>query len=188
VTYSLWVTATNAVGTGGAGTAGQVTPTSGLAGTTVTASLNGFVASATISPSEAVGNVTFVDATTGITICTATVISGQANCTGNPSGITPGPSEFTAMYAGSSGAYGSVTSGSYVAPSPYTVTFDPNGGTGTMAPQTNDTPTVLTLNSYTNGSLTFIGWTTNADGSGTPFADGSQYAFTSDITLFAQWQ
>jgi len=33
----------------------------------------------------------------------------------------------------------------------------------------------------------FEGWNTQANGSGTPYADGQSYSFTSDLDLFAQW-
>ncbi|MFB2020518.1 InlB B-repeat-containing protein [Pseudoflavonifractor sp. P01025] len=73
----------------------------------------------------------------------------------------------------------------------YTVTFDANGGEGTMEPQTFiqgvDTP--LTPNTFTREGYQFIGWNTAADGSGVDYADGvSLIALTGNITLYAQWQ
>lgn len=73
------------------------------------------------------------------------------------------------------------------APSEFTVTFDANGGTGTMDAQTAGEPTALTLNTFTRMGYTFDGWNTAADGSGTPYADGAEYSFAADITLYAQW-
>ena len=70
----------------------------------------------------------------------------------------------------------------------FTVTFDANGGTGTMAPQTASLPTALTLNSFERLGFSFIGWNTVAGGGGTAFANGATYDFDADITLFAQWQ
>jgi uncharacterized repeat protein (TIGR02543 family) len=67
------------------------------------------------------------------------------------------------------------------------VTFDPNGGEGTMDPQTADTPTSLTLNDFTRTGFTFSGWNTAADGSGTAYGDGAEYDFDENITLYAQW-
>ncbi|OIQ75002.1 internalin-A precursor [mine drainage metagenome] len=69
----------------------------------------------------------------------------------------------------------------------YTVTFDANGGTGTMAPQVASTPTALTLNTYTRAGYTFTGWNMAANGSSTAYADGALYAFTANLTLYAQW-
>ena len=70
----------------------------------------------------------------------------------------------------------------------YTVTFNANGGTGTMAPQVSNVAANLTLNSFTRAGYTFNGWNTNADGtSGTNYADGASYPFTANVTLYAKW-
>ena len=53
-------------------------------------------------------------------------------------------------------------------PPSFTVTFDPNGGTGSMDPQTASVPTALTANTFTRTGYTFSGWNTAANGSGTP--------------------
>lgn len=68
-----------------------------------------------------------------------------------------------------------------------TVTFNSNGGTGTTASQTASTATALTANAFTRSGYTFSGWNTAADGSGTAYANGASYAFTSSTTLYAQW-
>ena len=73
-----------------------------------------------------------------------------------------------------------------VAPN-HTVTFDANGGTGTMSPQVANAPTALTLNAFTFTGYTFSGWNTAADGSGTAYTDGQTYSFAADVTLYAQW-
>jgi uncharacterized repeat protein (TIGR02543 family) len=70
----------------------------------------------------------------------------------------------------------------------FRVTFDPNGGEGTMDPQTSDTPTSLTLNTFTRVGYTFTGWNTAANGSGTAYGDGAEYDFDENITLYAQWE
>lgn len=68
-----------------------------------------------------------------------------------------------------------------------TVTFNANGGTGSMAPQTTNVPTALTTNTFTRVGYTFSGWNTAANGSGTAYAGGATYNFTVDVTLYAQW-
>lgn len=76
------------------------------------------------------------------------------------------------------------------APQTYTVTFDGNSSTGgSTAAQTesSNTTTALTSNGFTRSGYTFAGWNTTANGSGTAYADGDSYAFTSSTTLFAQW-
>ncbi len=67
------------------------------------------------------------------------------------------------------------------------VTFNANGGSGSMSPQTAATPTALTSNSFTYSGHTFAGWNTSADGSGTAYANGATYPFTASVTLYAQW-
>jgi uncharacterized repeat protein (TIGR02543 family) len=69
----------------------------------------------------------------------------------------------------------------------YTVTFDPNGGTGTMAPQTSAAPAALTANAYVRSGYTFSGWNTDQDGGGTPYANQATYPFGADDTIYAQW-
>jgi hypothetical protein len=69
----------------------------------------------------------------------------------------------------------------------YTVTFDPNGGSGTMTPEAVNAPTALTSNDFTWAGHAFGGWNTSANGSGSGYADGATYPFTADATLYAQW-
>ena len=72
----------------------------------------------------------------------------------------------------------------------YTVTFNPNGGTGTMVAQTftEDETQALTSNSFTRESHTFFYWNTVQDGTGTTYTDGQTIAVTADMTLYAQWK
>jgi uncharacterized repeat protein (TIGR02543 family) len=69
----------------------------------------------------------------------------------------------------------------------FSVTFNSNGGTGTMSNQTASTSTNLTTNTFTRTGYTFAGWNTLANGSGTAYADGASYPFTASTTLYAQW-
>jgi len=68
-----------------------------------------------------------------------------------------------------------------------TVTFDANGGTGTMAPEADSAPAALTANAFTQTGYSFAGWNTAADGSGTAYADAASYPFSASATLYAQW-
>lgn len=69
-----------------------------------------------------------------------------------------------------------------------TVTFNGNGSTGgTMSNQVACTSTPLTTNAFTRTGYTFSGWNTAANGSGTAYANGANYNFSADITLYAQW-
>jgi len=69
----------------------------------------------------------------------------------------------------------------------YTVTFNANGGTGTMAAETHNVPTALTANAFTRTGYIFTGWNTVAGGTGTSYANGATYPFTASVTLYAQW-
>ena len=74
-------------------------------------------------------------------------------------------------------------------PNTYTVTFDANGGTGSMDAQTftYDTPANLTTNSFTRTGYTFAGWATSAEGS-VVYADQASYTTgAANATLYAKW-
>ena len=71
---------------------------------------------------------------------------------------------------------------------PPTVTFNANGGVGTMASESHSSRTALTANSFTRAGYFFAGWNTAANGSGTAYANDATYPFTSSTTLYAQWR
>ncbi len=69
-----------------------------------------------------------------------------------------------------------------------TITFDANGGTGTMEQHLwKNRATPLAANTFTRADYTFSGWNTFADGSGTSYAYDAQINVNNDITLYAQW-
>jgi len=73
----------------------------------------------------------------------------------------------------------------------YTITFNANGGEGSMEPQRFEVgvDTALNTNAFTRENYNFIGWNTAADGSGATYADeGAILELTGDMTLYAQWQ
>ena len=76
----------------------------------------------------------------------------------------------------------------------YTITFNANGGNGSMTTQTVvgvDGLTAyvsLNTNAFTPATgYSFVGWNTKADGSGTSYSNGQLIGVNSDITLYAQW-
>ena len=78
-------------------------------------------------------------------------------------------------------------------PNTYTVTFDANGGEGTMDSQTftYDAAQALNENTFTKPGYTFVEWNTEADGSGTAYADKkevSNLATEGPVNLYAQWE
>ena len=73
----------------------------------------------------------------------------------------------------------------------YTITFNANGGEGSMEPQRFEVgvDTALNTNAFARKNYKFIGWNTAADGSGATYADqGAILELTGDMTLYAQWQ
>ena len=73
----------------------------------------------------------------------------------------------------------------------YTITFNANGGEGSMEPQRFEVgvDTALNTNAFTRENYKFTGWNTEADGSGATYADkGAILELTGDMTLYAQWQ
>ena len=73
----------------------------------------------------------------------------------------------------------------------YTITFNANGGEGSMEPQRFEVgvDTALNTNAFTRENYKFTGWNTAADGSGATYADaGAILELTGDMTLYAQWQ
>ena len=81
----------------------------------------------------------------------------------------------------------SASGAAYVFVLPRTVTFDANGGSGSMSNQSASTPTALTANTFTRDGYSFSGWNTATNGSGTAYANGATYDFSADVTLYAQW-
>ena len=73
----------------------------------------------------------------------------------------------------------------------YTITFNANGGEGSMEPQRFEVgvDTALNTNAFARENYKFIGWNTAADGSGATYADeGAILELTGDMTLYAQWK
>ena len=72
----------------------------------------------------------------------------------------------------------------------YAVTFDANGGTGTMDKLAVEAgkSVALTANAFKRDGYAFSGWNTAKDGSGTAYADKATVTPTADLTLYAQWR
>lgn len=76
----------------------------------------------------------------------------------------------------------------------HTITYNANGGSGTMAVRevvgVDGLPafTNLAANAFTGATgYYFTGWNTVADGSGTTYTNGQLVGITGDLTLYAQW-
>ena len=74
----------------------------------------------------------------------------------------------------------------------FTVTYNSNGGSGTMTDSNSPYWTGSTVTTKTNTftaptGFTFNGWNTAANGSGTAYAEGATFAISANTTLYAQW-
>ncbi len=75
----------------------------------------------------------------------------------------------------------------------YKISFDPNGGTGTMAgiAAAPSASIALPANTFTRSGYTFASWNTKADGSGVKYADKASVKGLASqgqtVTLYAQW-
>lgn len=107
------------------------------------------------------------------------VVSGGVDIVGDKFTIGNGDVEVRATFK----EKGSTPTGQY------TITFDPNGGEGTMDPQSFNAGESATLNEnkFTREGYTFGGWNTKADGSGTKVKDKAKVRLSSNVTLYAQW-
>ncbi len=76
----------------------------------------------------------------------------------------------------------------------YTVSYNANGGSGSMSTDTvaYNTGYVTKKNGFTRTGYTFDGWNEKADGSGTSWTDwigkSWTWTYTKNVTLYAQWK
>lgn len=73
----------------------------------------------------------------------------------------------------------------------YSVTYNANGGTGSMTDTESYAKgakaTVKSTNGFTNGDKVFLSWNTAADGTGKTYYPNSTVEITGNVTLYAQW-
>ena len=71
-----------------------------------------------------------------------------------------------------------------------TLTYNANGGTGTMSATLGNGSVTLRTNTFTYSGYTFLGWATSderADAGTVDYADGASYILSADATLHAVW-
>ena len=73
---------------------------------------------------------------------------------------------------------------------PRAITFDANGGKGTMEPITVSAGTELSLPecAFIRKGYDFTGWNTMPDGKGDSYMAGANFTLANTITLYAQWK
>ena len=180
------ITATGGKGTPGIGggrdnTCGNISITGG----TVTANGGDYAPGIGGSSYHSCGNITI---TNGVTSVTATKGTGSPYSVGAAKYGTSGTIIIGGVEMG--GIPQSPFTYNPLDTTPYTVTFNANGGEGTMDNETFTANTLqaLTTNAFTRWSYDFTGWNTKADGSGVSFADGQKVINLGTATLYAQWQ
>ena len=117
----------------------------------------------------------------------ATVNSSTGAVT--PSASCPGTANITAHWTAADGYCEKDVVIPFTVTGDVTITFNANGGTGSMSSQviSYNTATALNANTFTHATKTFAGWNTAADGSGTRYTDGQSVQLTTNVTLYAQW-
>ena len=105
--------------------------------------------------------------------------------------VTFGSWEKTSDYSINTHSGETLKASTYVAKWVTEITFNANGGAGSMAVQQvteGDKTTTLTSNAFTKTGYTFTGWNTAADGKGTSYgADAVASTVPNGTTLYAQW-
>ena len=104
--------------------------------------------------------------------------------------IDPTKDQYTINTWCGNGCKETVNEGTYT-PATYSITFNANGGDGTMSAMTGITcggSATLTQNAFTRTGYNFAGWATAANGTGTSYADKATISnIISNITLYAKW-
>jgi uncharacterized repeat protein (TIGR02543 family) len=76
-------------------------------------------------------------------------------------------------------------------PTTYTVSYNSNGGSGTLndfsSPYTAGSTVTVLENSFTRAGYTFEGWNTNSGGTGTSYPVDTTFTINANTTLYAQW-
>ena len=69
----------------------------------------------------------------------------------------------------------------------YTISFNANGGSGSIASIETEGALTIPSNAFTLSGYAFNGWNTSPDGTGTAYSAGQSITVTSDLTLYAVW-
>ena len=163
-------------------TVGTINQTSALSASTTTA-LSASVALGSIAVSNAVAPVTFSPASStpaGVTVSANGAISTTRT-------LSAGSYRVSGTDSDTSGDAGNWFFTLTVSSAVVAVTFNANGGAGTLAAQSAIVATSLTTNTFTRVGYSFAGWNTAANGTGTTYANGATYSFSTLTTLYAQW-
>jgi uncharacterized repeat protein (TIGR02543 family) len=133
---------------------------------------------------------------TGTLPAQSDVAQGSSFIVGSSAGITRSGFSFNNWSDGSTGYAPGATytvgssnvtlTATWLALPSHTITFDANGGVGTMADEISNGPMLINANTFTRSGFTFAGWMSTPTG-GTHYEIGDIYSFTSDLILYAEW-
>ena len=100
-----------------------------------------------------------------------------------------GLNQMTKTVSVAQGSFGNRTYTAHWKPNTVNVSFNANGGEGTMDDQlfSYGVPQELKPHAFTRKDHGFHGWNTAADGSGIAYNDGQSISVTKNLTLYAQW-
>ena len=118
-------------------------------------------------------------------------IGGSAATAGTDYTWNSSTGAFQVPAAKVTGAIAVTITGEEAAPTWYTLSYDANGGTGSMP--SHEFISGTTVNAAQNTSFTppsgkiFKCWNTKANGSGTSYAEGASFTLSANTTLYAQW-
>ena len=110
--------------------------------------------------------------------------------TGAVNAVGAGSATVTAHWTAAGGyCEKSIVSQEFEVAGPLTISFDANGGSGTMTAQTvtYKAAAAIKANTFTRTGYTFQGWALTADGEKV-YDDKQSVAFTNSLTLYAVWQ
>ena len=133
---------------------------------------------------------------TGTVPTQAPVADGSTFVVGSSSAITSSGFSFDNWFDGTTGYAPGATytvgssnitlTATWLALPTHVLSFNANGGVGTMADEISNGPRVISENTFTRPGFTFVGWMSTPTG-GIHFEIGDIYSFTSDKTLYAEW-
>ena len=114
----------------------------------------------------------------------------SVNSSGTLTAVGAGEATVTAHWTAADGyCEKTMTSQTFVVAGPLTISFDANGGTGTMTDQTvtYNVSAAINGNAFEREGYSFVGWAISADGEKV-YNDKQSVAFTNSLTLYAKWQ
>ena len=94
-------------------------------------------------------------------------------------------SSFTTQFTSNSISVNTTVYARYIS----TITFDANGGSGTMQNMVpySDASVALPANAFTRDGYLFLGWSTDADAETATYKDGESVFLSTDTKLYAVW-